>query len=185
MTEESFEQLFIPYADDLFTYAYHLASNEHNAEDLVQETLIKAYKAKNSFQEGTNAKAWLFTILKHTFFNEYNKKKRQPNEVDYEDFVVYHEKDDEVVSMSSSDLRTDIFDNILGDEVTLALSNLSDEFKEVILLCDVENFTYEEIASILDIPIGTVRSRLHRARTALKDTLKTYAQNLGYKTTKV
>jgi len=177
--DELFEKEFMPNIDALYNFAFHLTNNEEDAHDLVQDTFLKAYRFINSYQQGTNAKAWLFKILKNSFINEYRRKTRQPNEVDYEDFVTYHESD-EAAPVGDLDLRDDLFRGLLGDEVTRALNDLPVDFRTVILLCDVEGFSYEEIAKIVDIPIGTVRSRLHRARNLLKENLRQYAMKMGY-----
>ena len=112
--------------------------------------------------------------------NEYRRKKKEPSKVDYEDIIAYQDADEENGGVAF-DLREDIFDGMMGDEITVALNRLPIDFKTVILLCDIEGFTYEEIAKIIDIPIGTVRSRLHRARNMLKESLKEYAEKMGYK----
>ena len=174
-----FERELLPHIDALTTFAYHLTYNEEDAKDLVQETFMKAYRALGSYVEGTNAKAWLFKILKNAYINQYRKKSRRPTKVDFEEFIGYQDKDDNSTS-EYQDLRTEIFENLLGDEVTVAINALPIDFRTVILLCDVEGFTYEEIAKIIDIPIGTVRSRLHRARNMLKEKLKKYAESLGF-----
>jgi len=175
-----FEEEFLPQIDALYTFAYHLTYNEEDANDLVQETYLKAYRFIDSYNEGTNAKAWLFRILKNAFINQYRKKSKQPTRVDYEEVINYHDEEDTNYS-SYLDLREEMFQDMMGDEVTTAINSLPVDFRVVILLCDIEGFTYEEIAKIIDIPIGTVRSRLHRARNMLKEQLKTYAQSLGYK----
>lgn len=175
-----FEEEFLPQIDALFTFAYHLTYNEEDANDLVQETYLKAYRFIDSYHAGTNAKAWLFRILKNAFINLYRKKSKQPTQVDYEEIINYHDEEDSNLS-SYSDLREEMFQGMMGDEVTNAINALPVDFRVVILLCDVEGFTYEEISKIVDIPIGTVRSRLHRARNMLKEQLRTYAQSLGYK----
>ncbi len=175
-----FEEEFLPHIDSLYNFAYHLTYADADANDLVQETFLKGYRFIGSYEKGTNAKAWLFKILKNAFINEYRKKSKRPTQVDYEEIVSYHDTDD-TSYVGVSDLRLDIFQGMLGDEITKALNSLPVDFKTVILLCDIEDFTYEEIAKIIDIPIGTVRSRLHRARNMLKEKLKDYAQNLGYK----
>lgn len=174
-----FERELLPHIDALTTFAYHLTYNEEDAKDLVQETFMKAYRALGSYVEGTNAKAWLFKILKNAYINQYRKKSRRPTKVDFEEFIGYQDKDD-ASTAEYQDLRTEIFENLLGDEVTVAINALPIDFRTVILLCDVEGFTYEEIAKIIDIPIGTVRSRLHRARNMLKEKLKKYAESLGF-----
>jgi RNA polymerase sigma factor (sigma-70 family) len=175
-----FEEEFLPQIDALYTFAYHLTYNEEDANDLVQETYLKAYRFVASYNEGTNAKAWLFRILKNAFINQYRKKSKQPTQVDYEEIINYHDEEDTSYS-SFLDLREEMFQDMMGDEVTTAINALPVDFRVVILLCDIEGFTYEEIARIIDIPIGTVRSRLHRARNMLKEQLRTYAQSLGYK----
>ncbi len=178
--EELFEQELLPHADALYNFAYHLTYHEADANDLVQETFMKAFRFIHSFDSGTNAKAWLFKILKNGFINDYRKKKKEPQKVDFEDVIAYQDADDES-GVVGYDLGEDIFDGMLGDEITIALNRLPIDFKTVILLCDIEGFSYEEIAKIIDIPIGTVRSRLHRARNMLKESLKEYAEKMGYK----
>jgi RNA polymerase sigma-70 factor (ECF subfamily) len=180
--DKIFDEELFPHMNALYNFAYHLVGNEEDAHDLVQETFLKAYRFINSYEQGTNAKAWLFKILKNAFINDYRKKSKRPNQVDYEDVVSYHEADDTNFNfVGSLDLRQEIFQGMMGDEVTMALNTLPVDFKTVILLCDIEGFTYEEIAKIIDIPIGTVRSRLFRARNMLKEKLREYALNLGYK----
>jgi RNA polymerase sigma-70 factor (ECF subfamily) len=140
---------------------------------------MKAFRFINSFEQGTNAKAWLFRILKNSFINDYRKKSKKPATVDYQEVETFYNSDD-VDYQSTSDLRAESVRDMLGDEISNALNGLAVDFRTVIILADLEGFTYEEMAKILDIPIGTVRSRLHRARNLLKDTLKGYAQSMGY-----
>ncbi len=175
-----FEKEFMPHLEALNTFAYHLCYNLEDASDLVQETYLKAFKFMDKYEEGTNAKAWLFKIMKNAYINEYRKKSKRPNQIDYEEIVGYHDGDDEQLS-SFYDLREDIFENAMGDEVTAAINALPDEFRQVIFLCDIEDFSYEEIAKIIDVPIGTVRSRLFRARNMLKELLNKYALKMGFK----
>lgn len=175
-----FEKELFPHMDALKTFAYHLTYNEADAEDLVQETYLKAHKFIENYDPGTNAKAWLFKILKNAYINEYRKKARRPPKVNIDE-VVTHKEGAASATAGHADLRKDIFEDTLGDEVTLALNALPLDFKTVILLCDIENFSYEEMAKILDLPIGTVRSRLFRARNMLKTKLKSYASQMGYK----
>lgn len=177
--EDIFERELLPNIDALHTFAYHLTFHEDDAKDLVQETFLKAYRALDSYKPGTNAKAWLFKILKNAYINQYRKKVRRPAQVDYEDYIGYQDKEDQA-SVDFMDLREELFDNLIGDEVTSAVNSLPVDFRAVILLCDVEDFTYEEIAKIIDIPIGTVRSRLYRARNMLKEKLASYARRMGY-----
>lgn len=175
-----FEQEFYPQADALFNFAYSLTYNEADANDLVQEAYLKAYRFIGSYEVGTNAKAWLFRILKNAFINNYRKKSKRPTQVDYEEIVSYHQESDNTSLTSYVDLRTELFDQMLGDEVTHAINALNVDFRTVILLCDIEGFSYEEIAEIVDVPIGTVRSRLFRARNMLKKHLSDYAKGLGF-----
>ncbi len=178
--DEVFETELLPHIDALKTFAFHLSYDEDDANDLVQETYMKAHRFIDKYEQGTNAKAWLFKILKNAYINEYRKKSKRPTRVDFEDIVSYHDSDDSRVP-GYLDLREEIFKNMMGDEVTIAINSLPIDFRTVVLLCDVEGFTYEEISKIIDVPIGTVRSRLFRARNMLKDKLKKYAGNLGYK----
>jgi RNA polymerase sigma-70 factor (ECF subfamily) len=175
-----YDELF-PHAEALSTFAYHLTYNEADADDLVQDTYLKAYKSIRRYEPGTNAKAWLFRILRNSFINEYRKKSNRPTKVDYEEVVNYHNEENDSGYSSYLDLREEMFQDMMGDEVTMAINSLSDEARMVILLCDIEDFKYDEIATILEVPIGTVRSRLFRARNALKEKLKAYAASLGYK----
>ncbi len=175
-----FEDELLPQIEALYAFAYHLTYNEEDANDLVQETYLKAYRFIDKYQQGTNAKAWLFKILKNAFINQYRRKSRQPLQVDYEETSSFQAGEDESNIAGYADLREEMFQSMMGDEVTNAINALPVDFRVVILLCDVEGFTYEEISKILDIPIGTVRSRLHRARNMLKDKLREYAQSLGY-----
>lgn len=177
--ERIFEDELFPHIQALKTFAYHLSYNDSDADDLVQETYMKAHRFIDKYDEGTNAKAWLFKILKNAYINEYRKKSKRPHQVDLEDIVTYHNSD-ESTGAGYLDLREEIFQNMMGDEVTTAINALPVDFRTVILLCDIEGFTYEEISKIIDVPIGTVRSRLFRARNMLKEKLKGYAENLGY-----
>jgi len=179
-SQEIFEKELFPHITALKTFAYHLSYNEEDANDLVQETYMKAHRFIDKYVEGTNAKAWLFKIMKNAYINEYRKKSKRPKKVDFEDIVSYQDRDD-ASSTKYHDLRQEIFQDMMGDEVTIAINALPIDFRTVILLCDIEGFTYEEISKIIDVPIGTVRSRLFRARNMLKEKLKEYAERLGYK----
>ncbi len=171
---------FLPYIDALYNFAYRLVLDEDDANDLVQDTFLKAYRFFDSYQPGTNAKAWMFRILKNSFINDFRKKSKEPGKVDYSDIEKTYNSDD-VQSNNTVDLRIETEKDKIGDEVANALNNLDVDFRTAIILCDIEGFTYEEMAKILDIPIGTVRSRLHRARNLLKEKLKEYAKTMGYK----
>jgi RNA polymerase sigma-70 factor (ECF subfamily) len=174
-----FRDEFFPHMTALKTFAFHLTYNDQDAEDLVQETYLKAHKFVDRYIAGTNAKAWLFKILKNAYINEYRKKSKRPTKVDFEEIISYHNTDSNSKS-KLNDLRVDLFHDMMGDEVTIAINSMPIDFRTVILLCDIEGFTYEEISKIIDVPIGTVRSRLFRARNMLKEKLKSYAKKMGY-----
>ena len=176
-TEEVFERELLPHVHALSAFAYRLAQDPDDAADLVQNTYYKAYRSIDSYRPGSNAKAWLFRILRNVFINEYRRRQSQPQTVDYDEVLL--EGDDAADVPVYLDLRHELFAHLLGDEVTGAINGLPVNFRLVLLLCDVEGFTYEEIARITDVPIGTVRSRLFRARNLLKDRLRPYAQQKG------
>ena len=175
-----FDTEFMPHIDSMYNFAYRLTTDEDEAKDLVQDTYLKAFRFISSFQRGTNAKAWLFRILKNSFINDYRKKSKEPAKLDYQEVENFYNSD-EADSDVTIDLRVEAVQDMLGDEIANALNSLAVDFRAVIILCDIEGFTYEEMAKILDITIGTVRSRLHRARNLLKEKLKNYAQSMGYK----
>lgn len=174
-----FESEFMPHIDSMYNFAYRLTFDEDEAKDLVQDTYLKAYRFISSFQEGTNAKAWLYRILKNSFINDYRKKSKQPAKVDYQEVEQFYNSEDTPAN-ATVDLRMEATKDMIGDEISNALNSLAIDFRTVIILCDLEGFTYEEMAKILDIPIGTVRSRLHRARNLLREKLGTYAHSMGY-----
>jgi RNA polymerase sigma factor (sigma-70 family) len=162
---------FCKFQCDLYRFAFSLTRDEHNAHDLVQDTLLAATRFVAKFQEGTSAKSWLFRILKNFFINKYRKAKKLPYHVDFED-----------AQRSISNIEQISQNWEIGDVVTIAINKLGDDFKQIINLCDIDGFSYQEISDILEIPIGTVRSRIFRARNFLKESLASYAKELGYKT---
>lgn len=177
---EMFNTEFFPHLNAMYNFAYRLTFNQDDANDLVQDTYLKSYRFINSFKRGTNAKAWLFRILKNSFINDFRKKAKQPAKVDYNEVESYYNSE-KVDANITTDLRVETVRHMMGDEITNALNALAVDFRTIIILCDLEGFTYEEMAKILDIPIGTVRSRLHRARNLLKEKLQKYASSMGYK----
>lgn len=177
--DKIFNEEFMPHIRAMYNFAHRLTYDEDDAKDLVQDTFMKSYRFINSFHQGTNAKAWLFRIMKNSFINDFRKKSKQPTKVDYQEVEGYYNSEGTQKSVTT-DLRIDTVKNLIGDEITNALASLDVDFRTVIILCDLEGFTYEEMAKILDIPIGTVRSRLHRARNLLKEKLQTYAHSMGY-----
>ncbi|MEO1054996.1 MAG: sigma-70 family RNA polymerase sigma factor [Bacteroidota bacterium] len=178
--EEIFDQEFLPHIDSMYNFAYRLTLDEDDSKDLVQDTFLKAYRFIDSFQQGTNAKAWLFRILKNSFINDFRKKSKEPAKVDYQEVETVYNSED-VDTPMTTDLRVETVQDMIGDEISNALNSLDVDFRTVIILCDLEGFKYDEMAKILDIPIGTVRSRLHRARNLLKEKLSEYAKKMGYK----
>lgn len=178
--QEDFEEEIIPHLDALYNFALRLTSDPNDAEDLVQDTIVKAYRFFSSYEKGTNAKAWLFRILKNSYINNYRKKSKQPNQVDYDEVATFYETI-RAERTDTSDLEDRMFRELIDDDISNALEELPEDFRTVVLLCDVEGFTYEEIANMLDVPIGTIRSRLHRGRNLLKAQLMEYAQKRGYK----
>lgn len=174
--EKIFREEFVPHMDSLYNFAYYLIQNEDDARDLLQETLLKSYRYAGYYEKGTNAKAWLLKILKNTFINVYRKKSKQPLQLGFENI-----KESETSDYSDApELGNEVSGELIGDEITKAVNDLPVDYRVIILLCDIENFKYEEIAGIMDIPVGTVRSRLHRARNMLKEKLRSYAKKKGY-----
>lgn len=175
---EEFEKEALPHMDSIYNYALRMTGDEDDADDLVQDTYLKAFRFFDKFEKGTNCKAWLFRILKNSYINDYRKLKKEPNKVDYEDVQNFYEniKSNEVDTVH---YEQDVFSNLLDDDVSKAISDLPEDFRNVIILSDIEGFTYEEIADFVDIPLGTVRSRLHRARKMMYTQLFDYAKNKG------
>ncbi len=177
--QQVFDNEFMPHIDSMYNFAFRLTFDEDESKDLVQDTYLKAFRFINSFQEGTNSKAWLYRILKNSFINDYRKKSKQPTKADYQEVEQYYNSED-TLSDATIDLRLETTKDMIGDEISNALNSLAIDFRTVIILCDLEGFKYEEMAKILDIPIGTVRSRLHRARNLLREKLGAYAHSMGY-----
>ena len=175
---EDFENEAVPHLPALRSFALKMTNDLEEAEDLVQDTMLKAFRFFDKFERGTNCKAWLFQIMKNSFINNYRKNTKEPNKVDYEDIQNFYEtiKADEV---KSQHYEGDAFSNVLDDDIVNALSQLPDDFRTIVFLSDIEGYTYEEIADFMDSPIGTVRSRLHRARKMLYALLYTYAYDKG------
>jgi len=177
--QEDFQEEIIPHLDAMYNFALRLTSDPNDAEDLVQDTIVKAFRFFSSYEKGTNAKAWLFRILKNSYINNYRKKSKQPAQVDYDEVSSFYETI-RADRTDTSDLEDRMFRDLIDDDIASALEKLPEDFRTVVLLCDVEGFTYEEIANMLDVPIGTIRSRLHRGRNLLKAQLMEYAQERGY-----
>lgn len=177
--QQDFNDEILPHLDAIYNFALKLTANNDDAEDLVQDTIVKAYRFFNSYEKGTNAKGWLFRILKNSYINNYRKASKQPGKVDYDEIEPFYESIRSEQS-NTTDLESQMYGDMMDDDVTSALNRLPEDFRTVVLLCDIEGFTYEEIANMLDVPIGTIRSRLHRGRNLLKAELTEYASRRGY-----
>ena len=172
--QATFADQAMEYMPSLYAAAMRMTRNKADAEDLVQETYLKAYRAFGGFQAGTNLRAWLYRILTNTFINTYRAKKRRPEESDLddvEDLYLYRRLGGLEGATAGRSAEDEVLDQITEGEVKAAIEALPDQFRMAVLLADVEGFQYKEIAEILDIPIGTVMSRLHRGRRALQKSL--------------
>jgi RNA polymerase sigma-70 factor (ECF subfamily) len=180
--QSTFAEQAMEFAPQLYSAAMRMTRNQADAEDLVQETYLRGYRSFHTFQQGTNLRAWLFRILTNAYINRYRAKQRRPLETDLndvEDLYLYRRlgsMETAAASMSAEEQFLDIFTD---DEVKTALEELPENFRLPVLLADVEGFAYKEIAEMLDIPIGTVMSRLHRGRKAMQRALYDYAEARG------
>ena len=174
-----FQALALEHLSVLYRYAVSLVRNPNDAEDLVQEAVLKAFRAFEQFERGSNIKGWLFAILRNTYFNVYRKQKNTPEHVPLEQvegFSLY-EKVHPLVPAEVFNERK--LEDVFGDEISRALNELPDEFREAIFLCDIHGFSYQEISKITGTPVGTVRSRLARGRGLLQKLLWDYAEKNG------
>lgn len=181
MAADPFETEALSFLDALYRTALRMTRSEAEAEDLVQETYIRAFRFRHQFTAGTNLKAWLFRILTNTFINQYRRKAARPDTTeldDVEESILYRHMRDVSPGSSSPDPEAEVIDNTLSSEVKEALEALPEKFRTTLLL-DVEGFSYKEIAEMLDIPIGTVMSRLHRGRKFLQKRLYDVARDRG------
>ncbi len=180
--QADFERDALPFAPQLYSAALRMTRNPADAEDVLQETFLKAYRSYDTFEAGTNLKAWLYRILTNTYINRYRKKQRRPDEVelgDTQDLYLYRK----IGSAESADYSTSaeeaVLDGLVEADIKAAVESLPENFRVPVLLADLEGFAYKEIAEILDIPIGTVMSRLHRGRKALQKKLWSLAEERG------
>lgn len=180
MRRESFETEALPHMEALLRTALRMTKNQSDAEDLVQEAMVKAYRNWDKFEPGTNCRAWLFRIMTNVFINDYRSKSRSPISVDVDDI------DDNFLYGQLASLGVEnnpeqqLFTKILDGDVRKAIEELPDDFKMVVMLSFLEGFSYQEIADILDLQLGTVKSRLHRGRKLLQKQLYDYAVRNGY-----
>lgn len=175
---EAFEREALVHLDAVYHTALRLTGDATEAEDLTQETMLKAFRAWRQYQQGTNAKAWLLTILRNTLVNQYRRRKVRPVTVDVdqiEPFTVFRDVQD-------ADPERTFFDQLVDDDVLRAIDGLPERFREVLVLADMEDLTYAEIADAVGVPVGTVKSRLFRARQLLQRELYDYAVAAGYVT---
>lgn len=180
--QELFERVAMPHFAAVYDFGFSLARSPSVAEDLVQETFLHAYRSFEAFQVGTNCKAWLFKICKNLFIDQFRMKKRRPQHLDMDTAEPAQEDlpaDRRAFERHGIDSE-EIFLDLFGDEVNRFLRELPWDFRRALLMCDLDGLAYEEIAELMDTPIGTVRSRISRARSLLREKLEDYARELGY-----
>jgi RNA polymerase sigma-70 factor (ECF subfamily) len=180
LTRDEFQELALRHIDPLYSAALRLTKNDRDAEDLVQDAFLRAFRFFEKFERGTNIKAWLFKILTNTFINRYRRSVKERNIVEGTEREAVHER---FVSRDAADYASNpeqfYFDRLLSDDVLRAVDSLPVDFRMVVILADLQEFTYKEIADILDVPVGTVMSRLYRGRRLLQKALAEYAAASG------
>ena len=183
LNDIEFEKDLLGFLKPLYSAAMRLVRNKQEAEDLVQETYLKALRFRESFEYGTNLKAWLYKILINTFINDYRRKKKAPRTVnidDLDEFSLYDHVMRTNPDLMSSSPEKNLLQRLVGDEVKQALEEIPDIYRIPVILADMEGFSYEEIANIMECPKGTVMSRLHRGRKLLQRKLLDYAESMGH-----
>jgi RNA polymerase sigma-70 factor, ECF subfamily len=179
--EARFERDALPLLDSLYGGALRMTRNPADAEDLVQETMLRAYRSFDRFEAGTNLKAWLFRIMTNAYINTYRKKQREPQKVsqdEVEDFDLYQELKNHDPQFSATP-ETIVLDQLVDTDIIEAIEDLPEQFRLAVMLSDLEGFSYAEMAEIMDVPMGTVMSRLHRGRKALQKRLWELARDRG------
>lgn len=183
--QQEFQDTAMEHTDALYRTALRMTKNTKDAEDLVQETLLKAYRFFDRFEKGTNIKAWLFKIMMNIFINDYRQKSKKPTSMSYDDVddnYLYHQL--KFQKTDGRDPEELLFSQIFDDDVKKAIEELPDDFRIVVVLAFLEEFSYQEIAEIANLQLGTVKSRLHRGRKLLQKSLWEYAQRNGFLKTK-
>lgn len=178
--KQRFTEEAMPLLDQLYGGALRMTRNPQDAEDLVQETYLKAFKAFDSYKEGTNLKAWLYRIMTNTYINSYRKKQRRPLETSAEDVTdrqLYTTSSHDSTGLQSAEVEA--LKNLPDTQIAEAMNSLNDDYRMVVYYADVEGLAYKEIAEVMDIPLGTVMSRLHRGRKQLRELLKDVANEQG------
>jgi RNA polymerase sigma-70 factor, ECF subfamily len=179
--KERFQQDALPLLDSLYGAALRMTRNPADAEDLVQETMLRAYRSFDRFEPGTNLKAWLFRILTNAYINTYRKKQREPRKVaadELQEFDLYQELKDHDPQFGTTP-ETIVLDRLVDTDILDAIDDLPEPFRLAVVLSDIEGFSYAEMAEIMDVPMGTVMSRLHRGRKALQKRLWELARDRG------
>ena len=182
----NFERDAIQFTHPLYSAALRMTRNRADAEDLVQETFLKAYRGYDGFEEGTNLRAWLYRILTNTFINRYRQRQRRPDEVDLdgvESLYLYKRVATAETDRAARSAEDEVFESLEGSDVRQAIDKLPRKYRMPVLMADLEGFSYKEIAGMLEIPIGTVMSRLHRGRRALQKLLWQTAEERGFRNT--
>jgi RNA polymerase sigma-70 factor (ECF subfamily) len=175
----AFEKEALPHYRTVYNFCYKMMGNKLDADDMIQETYLRAFLFFDSYERGTNCRAWLFKIMKNLIINKYRKEKKDAVKVDIDDVINFIPKI-KSIHLDTADVQEMQFSRLLDDEITLALKSIHDDYRMVVILCDLEGLSYEEIAEFLNCPIGTVRSRIHRGRRLLQQKLFLYARQRGY-----
>lgn len=180
--QATFAEAAMPFMDQLYSHALRMTRNPADAEDLVQETYLRGYRGYEGFTEGTNLRAWLFRILTNNYINTYRKKQRRPHETDLddvEDLYLYRRIGGADAATLGRSAEEELFEHLTDGEIKQAIEDLPEQYRHAVLLADVEGFAYKEIAEILDVPIGTVMSRIHRGRKRLQAQLYEFGRSRG------